>query len=382
MSWPNGNWKSDLRTAVTSPYYWLAYACLNGRAFSPLNVDWELTFRCNLRCRICPQELFKSQGGKRRTPSAEAELSLDEAKAVVDDLATMGVKVITLTGGEPLLYPQAAEIAHYIKARGMACNILTNGGVMSEEIARRLVQAKVDALTFSLDGPQKVHDLVRGREGCFARLCQAVELVQKLKVSEGSRLPSLAFNCTISALNQDCFSELLEIADRLQVPAVNFAYLFFTSQKAVSETGRLIDLQGVKQENQVLPDDLKTIDPETVKAQIALSCEQASKYKLRVNFFPPLQGEEIYRYFSDDSYSYCSKCFFPWYAGRINPYGAVYPCSIDYCIGNVRQQPFSSLWNSQAYRRFRRQLKSLRLFPKCKKCCMLNNKLWDILPAL
>ncbi len=374
----NGKWRNYLRTAVSSPRYWLAYNFSDGRAFRPLNVDWELTFRCNLRCVMCPQELYKSQSGKPRSETTESELSFDEMKSVVDDLAKMKVEVITLTGGEPFLHPHAAQIAQYIKQRGMACNILSNGGVLTKKLARQIVDAKVDALTFSLDGPQKVHDMVRNRKGCFDKLCQSVELIRRLK--KDAPAPSLAFNCTISSLNQTCFSELLDVAKDLQVPTVNFAFLFFSSEKAISDTSELIDLAGVKEENQILPDYLKSVDTGLIKEQLDLCVDKGSKYGICVNIMPPLAKDELDKYFNDDSYSYCSKCFFPWYASRINPYGAVYPCSIDYSVGNIRRQPFSTLWNSRTYCNFRRKLKKIGLFPKCKKCCMLNNKLWDLLP--
>lgn len=382
FSLTNVNWKHYIHTAINSPHYWLAYNLLNGGAFRPLNVDWELTFRCNLSCQMCPQELYKSQSGAPRSATSDEELSLDEMKKVVDDLAEMGVEVITLTGGEPFLHPDATELVDYIKQNDLACNILTNGGVMTEDIARQIVQAGVDALTFSMDGPREVHDETRGRKGCFDKLCNAVNLVQDIKKAEKRKAPSLAFNCTISSLNQNCFSEILEVANKLKVPTVNFAYLFFSTQEAVDETGEIIEMQGVKEENQVLPEYLKTIDPALIEKQLTLCREQADKYGVIINILPPLQSEEITRYFNDDSYAYCSKCFFPWYASRINPYGAVYPCSIDYCIGNVRRQPFSELWNSQAYCDFRKKLKKIGIFPKCRKCCMLNNKLWSVLPSI
>ena len=372
--------KRRLRAAFSSPYYWSAYSWLGGKAFAPLKVDWELTFRCNLCCRMCPQELFKSQSGRRGGENRQKELSLAELRAVADDLAGMGVKLITLTGGEPFLHPDAAALAVYIKQKGMACNILTNGGALTGETALQIAQAKVDAVTFSLDGPPAVHDAIRGRKGCFNRLRRAVQMLQEAKMKVGGCFPSLAFNCTISALNQDCFSRVLETARQLQVPSVNFGYLFFTTTEAVQRTRELVHLQGVKEENQVLPDELRKVDTGSIERQIAAAERQALKYGINVDFLPPLSGKEIDSYFHDPTYSYCSKCFVPWYAGRINPYGAVYPCSVDYCVGNVRQEKFSSLWNARAYRCFRRKLKKRRLFPKCRKCCELNDKLWDKLP--
>ncbi|MBI5555359.1 MAG: SPASM domain-containing protein [Elusimicrobia bacterium] len=87
-------------------------------------------------------------------------------------------------------------------------------------------------------------------------------------------------------------------------------------------------------------------------------------------------------YFYNPDYAYSSKCFIPWYSGRVSPYGDVYPCSIDVKIGNIRQTPFSVLWNSPRYKDFRNTLKRQGLFPKCAKCCNLNTKLWNYLPSI
>lgn len=104
--------------------------------------------------------------------------------------------------------------------------------------------------------------------------------------------------------------------------------------------------------------------------------------KLNVTFSPNLRKSEIYRRFMDDSYSYVDKCFYPWYEIRINPYGVVYPCSMNVDMGDLRKKPLSKIWNNQKYIGFRKALKENKLFPKCKKCCKLNNKIWDYLPKL
>jgi radical SAM protein with 4Fe4S-binding SPASM domain len=82
------------------------------------------------------------------------------------------------------------------------------------------------------------------------------------------------------------------------------------------------------------------------------------------------------------THSYVETCFYPWKAARVNPYGDVYSCSIDVAFGNIRQAPFSQLWNGEAYQVFRRTLKQQGIFPKCTKCCALSDRLWDQLPHI
>lgn len=375
-----GNFKAGLRQIIAVPHYWIPYSFLSGKAFAPKVVDIELTFRCNLKCKICPQELYKSKQDGTPLPQKSEEITLAELKATIDDLARMGVKVITLTGGEPFLRNDIIEIVSYIKTKGVGCNILTNGMLINSQIAALLVKAKVDTITFSLDGPREIHDQVRGVKGSFDKVCRSMEFIQEQKKLQGSNRPALSFNCTISSLNQDKFSRLIDIANTYNICSVNYAFLFFTHQEAVNKTEQLIPLDHVKPEDQVLPAYLKQIDPHILQEEIKRCCAKAADANIYLNFNPPLTDKEVEHYFFDNNYSYCNKCFFPWYSSRINPYGDVYPCSIDFKVGNIRQHPFSQLWNSENYIRFRTTLKDNGLFPKCLKCCILTSKLWNYLP--
>ncbi len=377
-----GNFKTNLKQIIAVPQYWIPYSFSPGKAFAPTVVDIELTFRCNLKCKICPQELYKQNktGQKAPLPKKSEEVSLEDIKTLIDDLAGMGVKVITLTGGEPFLRNDIMEIISSIKAKGVGCNILTNGMLINSQIAAELVRAKVDTITFSLDGPREIHDEVRGVKGSFDKVCRSMKFIQEQKRLQKSSRPALSFNCTISSLNQDKFSRLIDTAKLHDICSVNYAFLFFTNQEAIDSTKQLIPLEQAKPEDQVLPAYLKQIDPHTLQTEAENCYAKAASANVYINFNPPLRKKEVEHYFFDDSYSYCNKCFLPWYSSRINPYGDVYPCSIDFKVGNIRRHSFSQLWNGENYIRFRNTLKDNGLFPKCLKCCILTSKLWNYLP--
>jgi radical SAM protein with 4Fe4S-binding SPASM domain len=379
-----GNIRRELKQVIAMPHYWIPYSFSSGKAFTPVSVDIELTFRCNLKCKICPQELYKQQQNtvekSENLPKKSEETTLEEIKSIIDDVARMGVKLVTLTGGEPFLRTDILEIISYIKTNGLQCNILTNGMLIKPPQAAALVRAGVNTITFSIDGPQTVHDLIRGVNSSYDKVCQSIESIQAQKKAQNSSFPALGINCTISALNQDKFSQLIDTARTYNITTVNYAFLFFTQQEAINKTQQLIPLKQAKPENQVLPEYLKQIDPQALQAEIDKSHIKAAKANICANFSPPLRLNEVKKYFFDDDYAFCNKCFLPWFSSRINPYGDVYPCSIDFKIGNIRQHLFSQLWNNDKYIYFRNILKDKGLFPKCLKCCSLNTKLWNYLP--
>src|SRR5512140_944904 len=87
---------------------------------------WELTLRCDQACRHCG-----SRGGKPR----ERELSADEAKDVVRQLAAMGCKEVTLIGGEAYLRDDWFVVARAITDARMICTMTTGGRTFTPERA-------------------------------------------------------------------------------------------------------------------------------------------------------------------------------------------------------------------------------------------------------
>jgi radical SAM protein with 4Fe4S-binding SPASM domain len=125
-------------------------------------VYWEVTTGCNLRCLHCrrTEALFK--------PSPE-ELTGDEARRLVDDLAAMGKPVLILSGGEPLFRKDVLGIAAYAQDHGLALGIATNGTLINADKARAIAQAGIRYASISLDGSiPSTHDALRGK-GNYSR---------------------------------------------------------------------------------------------------------------------------------------------------------------------------------------------------------------------
>jgi radical SAM protein with 4Fe4S-binding SPASM domain len=116
----------------------------------------HLTSRCNLHCSYCyaaPGPNEEREG--RDLPFAVARAALHQAQG-------LGVEDVIVTGGEPLLHPQAVEIVEEAKSLGLGVNLLTNGTLIDQALAHRLAQT-CDQITISLDSADPVlHDLHRG----------------------------------------------------------------------------------------------------------------------------------------------------------------------------------------------------------------------------
>ena len=113
-------------------------------------VVWNSTRTCNLKCRHC----YMSSDAKKYND----ELSTEEAKRFIDDLAEFNVPVLLFSGGEPLIRPDFFELAAYAAEKGVRPTLSTNGTLITPEVAQRIKDIGVGYVGISLDGLQDVND--------------------------------------------------------------------------------------------------------------------------------------------------------------------------------------------------------------------------------
>ncbi|MGD0577025.1 MAG: radical SAM protein, partial [Candidatus Staskawiczbacteria bacterium] len=128
----------------------------NGVIPPPKYVGWDCTRSCNLNCEHC--------GAKKET--YQTELTTDQVKKIIDRISSSGCEYFETTGGEPLLRKDLSEIFEYAKNRGLKTSLATNGFLINESNAPKLSKI-FDSVQISLDGPEKIHNKIRGNEFAF-----------------------------------------------------------------------------------------------------------------------------------------------------------------------------------------------------------------------
>ena len=134
-------------------------------------LQWHITHRCNLRCVHCYQEDYTAS-----MPRAELFSALEDYASFLEKHAFLGQ--INLTGGEPLLHPDFADLAKTVRAKGIALGVMTNGTVVTEERAELLAHLTPVFVQVSLDGPEKTHDAIRGK-GAFDRALLGIDILKR-----------------------------------------------------------------------------------------------------------------------------------------------------------------------------------------------------------
>jgi radical SAM protein with 4Fe4S-binding SPASM domain len=139
----------------------------------PLQVSLEVTHRCNLSCKHCYIDA-----------PLQDELSLDEFKDVLDQLAAAHTMYLLFTGGEILVRPDFFEIAFYAKEHGFIIMLLTNGTMVNPGTAREIQQLQPMSVGISLHGAiSATHDGITGKSGSFAATLEAVKQLKSLGVT-------------------------------------------------------------------------------------------------------------------------------------------------------------------------------------------------------
>ena len=138
----------------------------------PFQCNYYVTVRCNQRCLFC--NIPHTSNG-----SAAREPTLEQVRANLHDLRRLGVKILDITGGEPLLYRHLVEMLTLAKEMGFTTSVTTNG-MLYPRYAEQLA-GKVDALLFSLDSTDpEEHDRIRAMKS-FHKTTAAIRLARRLK---------------------------------------------------------------------------------------------------------------------------------------------------------------------------------------------------------
>jgi mycofactocin biosynthetic radical S-adenosylmethionine protein MftC len=141
----------------------------NGLLKAPVNVTWEITRQCNLRCRHC---LSADVMG-----DCESELDFDQCCDFINELDRLEIFQVNFGGGEPFLREDFLEILDYCHAKGITTCVSTNGTVLDESLVRKLKKMRSLYLQVSLDGATaETNDAIRGR-GTFDRIMHALKLL-------------------------------------------------------------------------------------------------------------------------------------------------------------------------------------------------------------
>jgi MoaA/NifB/PqqE/SkfB family radical SAM enzyme len=153
----------------------------------------------------------------------ENELTTEEAKRFIDDLADFHVPALLFSGGEPLVRKDLFELAAYAKEKGVRPTLSTNGTLITREVAQKLKDIGVAYVGISLDGLKDVNDMFRGKEGAYEAAMQGIRNC----VAVGQRV-GLRF--TINEHNAKELDNIFDFIEREEINRVCFYHLVYSGR--------------------------------------------------------------------------------------------------------------------------------------------------------
>jgi MoaA/NifB/PqqE/SkfB family radical SAM enzyme len=270
------------------------------RAHVPLSVLFEVTHRCNLGCDHC----YLTEGPVGRPRPDREELSLDEIRTILDDLAEAGALFLTHTGGEVFMRRDFLSIVAAARERAFSVTVFTTGTLLTPETAAQLADLHPLSVEVSIYSARpEVHDRVTRIPGSHARSLRALRLLKERGVV-------ILIKSPLMTLNADELDDLVALAEDLG------AGCGFDPMLTPRRDGDLTPI---------------ALAPSTAQlrrffADPVLAREFAQPVKCL-----PQAGEEI-----------CG-------TGRrtclISPYGDLFPCGVHPVpAGNLREARFPDIW--------------------------------------
>ncbi len=277
--------------------------------FRPSLVSWNLTRRCNLRCPHC----YLSAGKK-----AEQELTTEECLALIDEMKALGTEMVILTGGEPLLRKDIFDIATRCAEQGMWVVMGTNGVLIDDRVAQRMVDCGIKGVGISIDSvdPEK-HNSFRGGPNSWEHSVRA------LKICRQHGLEVLV-QSTVMASNYEEVPKLIDFAKEIGAWSFNLYFLVQTGR------GQLMNDLSAEQTESMLT---HLVEHQEAYRPMLVRSKCAPHFK-RLAYERGLGGLES------------GGCMAGTHYCRITPDGDVTPCPyMDLSAGNVRDSSFTEIWN-------------------------------------
>lgn len=310
--------------------------------YVPTHVVWEITLACNLKCQHCG-----SRAGKAR-PS---ELSTAECLEVVDQLARLGTREITLIGGEAYLRRDWTEIIRAIRSHDIYCGVQTGARNLTDERLSKAIEAGLQGIGVSVDGLREVHDKFRGVPGSYEMAIDA------LKRAKAAGLKT-SVNTVIGSPN---FRQLPEIMEQIIAAGATHWQI----QLAVA-MGNAVD----NEEILLQPYQLSELMP--MLAQLYHEGIDRGLLMIpgnNIGYFGPF--EHIWRSYNPQQphWTGCS-------AGQtgmgLESDGTVKGCpslsTVDYAGGNIRDLSLEDIWRSSEGLHFGRLRSVDSLWGFCRSC--------------
>ncbi len=311
---------------------------------------WVLNYRCMFRCKTC--YIWNINDDKSK------ETPLEQKKQFVKSLRGFVSQDFEfhLSGGEPLLTEGIIELIDFISSEGYKTNLVTNGFLVNDDMAKAICASGLGTITFSLDGSSaSTHDFMRGIDGSYERIMQAISLIDKYRKN---RKPAVSILTIIMEHNLKELQDLVEwVNNDKRLEMISFQAITQPFCEAMNDNWFF------EERNSFLwPQD-------TVLA--AALMEKLRDFKLKGYKIGNHHNHFLHfkEYFNNPhQFLKKIKCNLGDYEFHVDPYGKAFFCCLTEFFGNINYNSIPDIWGAEATQKIRAEVYN------CKRNChiMIN----------
>jgi len=308
--------------------------------YKPLAAVWEITMGCNMRCKHC--------GSSCKAPLPD-ELTTDEALKLCKELGEMGLRWVTVSGGEALLRNDWHIIAKGLTDNGVTPLLITNGWLVNDDVIQKAQDSGIESFAMSLDGVRETHDYMR-MPGSFERIMKVYDKMENTNLVKAA----------ITTVSKKNIGELKEL------------------KKILIEKGvRLWQLQIALPMGNFNDNSELALDPEQVESIIDFAYDAIEDTNLTIYLADCLgyyNRKEIA--VRDKTFGEKNVMWTGCTAGK-RSFGILHNGNILGCTsirdskfveGNIRETPLKEIWNNMQNFSWSRTMSKSKLTGFCNKC--------------
>lgn len=316
-----------------------------GRSFYVL---LDVTNTCNLRCEMCNSIRVLMKPGEKvyHTP-------LPLFRRIAEMVFPYTKKLQLSCAFEALVHPDINEIIDIVGTCGIpGTGLVTNGMLLTSEIAERIINARITDVAVSIDSPDKeIFESIR-RGAKFERVIENVKGLVRLRDSLDKTLPNLRINHVLMTSTIERIEAFCELCIDLGAVCVVFVHMYPYSEANPEYLG---------------------VKPELFANYREKAIAMLEKAGIEYSMPPPFDTTEgsFLTIDPEETRKMAANCRSPWHLLQINSRGDVFPCAsrlLNPPYGNLQRQTLSEVWNNLKYLKLRNDLLKKRPHNTCETC--------------
>ncbi len=338
--------------------------------FPPAYIVLGVNNVCNLHCKMCDvgTKNLDSNFAQNLVGTHPINMPLELISNVINQTAEYFPKTkLAYAFTEPIVYPHLIESLQLARDKNLYTSVTTNALSLKQK-AIQLSEVKLDELFISLDGPQDIHNEIRGHKKSFQKAIEGIELISAQK-----HVPKISVICAITEWNIGHLKELLTALKPYPIHEIGFMHTQFNTKESAqihNESKWGIDYPTYDSNVDLI--DFSKMDLELLYKEIKEI--KSDLYPFNIFFSPELQSMAALKNYYFNTTKFIGKsCNAVFTNLMIKSDGSVIPAHgrcYNLSVGNIYESSLKQIWQSEVLSKLRKDLSSAGgLFPGCSRCC-------------